>query len=524
MGLASGDDTITTVCPDDSLYMPTLDSTMRSTDDEISPHKDNKYIVFESQLRELFQTCKVCLQRCNPTFTCKGTLLRVECSCNDGHNYVWESQPYIANKPAGNLLLSAAILFSGSSPVSTLRMLELMNMKVFCRHTYFNYQRGYLLPAIEQVWTNHQAQLMTEIQGKESSLAGDGRCDSPGHNSKYLTYSFYHEGLRKIVHTVQVQANEVASSSHMELEAVRRGLEELADLNVLLKSFTTDRHPGVRKYMRTTHPDVKHQFDVWHVSKGIRKKMVAASKEKNCEALELWVKPVINHLYHCVTHSEGDPEQVISMWRSFNNHVSNVHHGHDGPYSRCLHTPLSDQKRPWLLPDSRPKAKLTAITEAKYLLKDIQHLSPDVQTSGLEAFHSLLIRFAPKSVGYSARTMRNRVYLAILHFNENASRQHAMTEEGEPRYRVKVSKIYKQEHVALPIKEEPTFRYFDELVDKCVQLCNTWDTFNGAFEAYSCNDPPFLTETNPAPPKTELISARQHRLGPCSCLQCTLKA
>lgn len=58
--------------------------------------------------------------------------------------------------------------------------------------------------------------------------------------------------------------------------------------------------------------------------------------------------------------------------------------------------------------DSRPKTKLAAIAESKYLLKDIRQLSPDVQTSALEAFHSLIIRFAPKSVGFGAKTMRNR--------------------------------------------------------------------------------------------------------------------
>ncbi|XP_064467794.1 uncharacterized protein LOC135378638 [Ornithodoros turicata] len=249
--------------------------------------------------------------------------------------------------------------------------------------------------------------------------------------------------------------------------------------------------------------------------------MVAASKSKDCGGLELWVKPVTTHLYHCVTHSEGDPDRLLSMWRSFTNHVSNIHHGHDGPYSCCLHGPLTDEKRPWLLPNSRPKAKLNAITQAKHLLKDIQQLSPDVQTSGLEAFHSLLIRFAPKSVGFCARVMRSRVYLAILHFNENSDRQHALTEDGEFRYRVKASKVHKGEHVALPIKEEPTFHYYNQLVDKCVELCNTWATFPEAFKAYSGDDPPFLSQTNPAPDKRELIYARQRRLGPCSCLQCT---
>ncbi|XP_064474353.1 uncharacterized protein LOC135388629 isoform X4 [Ornithodoros turicata] len=154
------------------------------------------------------------------------------------------------------------------------------------------------------------------------------------------------------------------------------------------------------------------------------------------------------------------------MWQGFNNHVSNIHEGHEGPYSRCLHPPLNDKKRPWLLPGSRPKEKEIAVTTAKHLLKDTQHLSPDMQTSGLEAFHSLLIRFAPKSVGCSAKAMQSRTLLAILHLNENFERQHSMTEEGEHRYSIKASQTYKGEHVALPIKGEPTFNYLYQLVDR----------------------------------------------------------
>ncbi|XP_064468680.1 uncharacterized protein LOC135382848 [Ornithodoros turicata] len=149
--ITSEEDLSMAQCPDDPSYTPTLDSTVLSTMLDPSPHEDNKYIVFESELRKLFQTCPTCLQRCEAAFTSKGTLLRVTYSCKDGHERIWESQPYIGNKPAGNVLLSAAMLFSGSNPIPTLRMLDLMNIKVFCEQTYFNYQRGYLLPAIEQV-------------------------------------------------------------------------------------------------------------------------------------------------------------------------------------------------------------------------------------------------------------------------------------------------------------------------------------------------------------------------------------
>ena len=31
-------------------------------------------------------------------------------------------------------------------------------------------------------------------QAKSIDLSGDGRCDSPGHNAKYLIYSFMDKG------------------------------------------------------------------------------------------------------------------------------------------------------------------------------------------------------------------------------------------------------------------------------------------------------------------------------------------
>lgn len=63
---------------------------------------------------------------------------------------LWESQPYICNKPAGNLLLSAENLFSGGCPVPIPRMLQLINVEIFCACSFFDYQWAYLLPAIKQ--------------------------------------------------------------------------------------------------------------------------------------------------------------------------------------------------------------------------------------------------------------------------------------------------------------------------------------------------------------------------------------
>ena len=52
--------------------------------------------------------------------------------------------------------------------------------------------------------------------------------------------------------------------------------------------------------------------------------------------------------------------------------------------------------------------KLTDILESKYLLKDMRMISPIYQTSSLEAFHSLLLRFAPKHTAFGYLAMYAR--------------------------------------------------------------------------------------------------------------------
>ena len=55
----------------------------------------------------------------------------------------------------------------------------------------------------------------------------------------------------------------------MELEGLKRCLQNLKEDNITVSDITTDRHPQVKKFIREKQPEVRHWFDVWHVSKGI---------------------------------------------------------------------------------------------------------------------------------------------------------------------------------------------------------------------------------------------------------------
>ncbi|KAM7291272.1 uncharacterized protein ISCGN_027845 [Ixodes scapularis] len=240
------------------------------TASEEPAHKERKFIVFESRLRQLFKVCKTCYRPCKVSTSTNTTLLTVHTLCPAGHSHRWDSMPSIKGRALGTLLLSGAILFTGSSPTKTLRLFELINLQGMCEKTYFNYQRTILRQAIEQVWTDEQGKLLDELRDQPLDLAGDGRCDSPGFCAKYLTYSLFVGHVNKILHFEQVQVGEcetVRNSGQMEKEGLVRSLDFLKKKDITVRSLTTDRHRSIGKHMREQEPGILHYFDVWHVSK-----------------------------------------------------------------------------------------------------------------------------------------------------------------------------------------------------------------------------------------------------------------
>lgn len=109
-------------------------------------------------------------------------------------------------------------------------------------------------------------------------------------------------------------------------------------------------------------------------------------------------------------------------------HVANIHSGHGKPYSKCKHGDLTQdaKKRDWLEPGinifslynlisfyklkniagTPPFEKLNKII--KGFEKDVPQISPETQTSSVEAYNSVLIHFAPKNTHYSYHGMQAR--------------------------------------------------------------------------------------------------------------------
>ena len=167
---------------------------------------------------ELFKFCRVCLAHCKSKMkTINGTLIVVESVCVNGHSRTWSSQPLSGEMPWGNLLCSASILFSGSSPAKAISFLRHMGVLTMSKRTYHRIQEAYLIPVVSGVWKSQQQHLFNSVCGTEKLvLGGDGRCDSPGHNAKYGCYSLMDLHSKKVL---EVQLVQVSSSNCLPSES-----------------------------------------------------------------------------------------------------------------------------------------------------------------------------------------------------------------------------------------------------------------------------------------------------------------
>ncbi|CAG2238342.1 unnamed protein product [Mytilus edulis] len=193
-----------------------------------------------------------------------------------------------------------------------------------------------------------------------------------------------------------------------------------------------------------------------HSVHGIYKKLELKGKssKKGYQGIARWSRSISNHMYWCAASSNGNGEELVQKWQSVLKHCANVHDGHGDLFPNCLHGPLED--REWIKMGSPAYIELEKVICGRMLLKDIKKLSPAEQTSGLESFHNIVCYFAPKSTHFSLQ-MRARLFLSVLHFNENTSRSQATTAEGRPQFSISYPKGRKGDAIAKEVKVKQTF-------------------------------------------------------------------
>ncbi|XP_076110383.1 uncharacterized protein LOC143079094 isoform X1 [Mytilus galloprovincialis] len=526
---SDSDDEVAEPEDSDSDYNPT-DDEMSSDDDsdtesemnyklnsKATPAEEKQFMVSESALSELLSVCRYCSGEAVALIkNTKGSMVVTNTVCLKGHVSIWKSQSCHNNLPWGNLMTATAILCSGSNSSKVLQMFQHLNMQTISSRTYNRLQTLYISPSASRAWDAEQTSLLTDLYDKEVIVGGDARCDSPGYSAKYGSYTMMDLETSKILDFQLVQCNEVKGSAHMELEGLKRSIRYLENMmHIKIKDLVTDRHSSIKKFMRTEQDRTNHLFDVWHVAKGISKKLEAAAKKSGSKDIRPWIKSIVNHIYWISSSCGTNGDLKLAKWRSIVNHISNKHENHSILYPRCEHQPITVDRQ-WLNEGSVPYKRLKDIVESRYLMVDVPKLSPVYQTYSLEVFHSLVNHFCPKSTHFFYPTMLARLSIAALHYNENSGRQQATTKTGEQRFSMCYPKAKKgTEAVVKPKKTAPTFVYVtlikQAVVERRREEFKSYTSASDDVRVYNNHHPDHMTSTFTPFRKNDLIQRHRSR-------------
>ena len=227
-----------------------------------------------------------------------------------------------------------------------------------------------------------------------------------------------------------------SSSVAMEKEGLRRCLDKLLTQGVAIDSIATDRHTGVASLMKKEYSFVDHQYDVWHMAKGVMKKLAKKAKTKHCGQIYPWIQSISNHLWWAAQTCNNDAQLLVEKWKSIVYHISNVHEWDSDPkalFPKCVHQTLSSEEErssKWLRYGSVAHNALRKVVLQDTLLRDMKKFVGFHHTGSLEAFHSLLLKYCPKRQHFSYVGMQAHIELAILDHNYNTQCKQATTKGG----------------------------------------------------------------------------------------------
>ena len=311
--------------PDSSLVETCTDEDHKNKNSTVNPTKKIEYFLVKySKLTELFSTCPVC----NKISAIKkewmtGTMISVVAVCVQGHVRKWNSQPiYMKQQPEGNATVTAGLMLAGLSFTKFAEFSEIICLAMISPPIFHKIRNNYFEPLLVENYNKQNVMVKEEIISRGSViLAGDGQFDSPGHSAEKVIYSYQDVETGKIV-GFEVATKDMHPGECLEKCAFNKSFPRLAD-DLPITIFASDRQVSIRSTMKTLFPQIKHEFDAWHVGKSYRKylKQILVKYPK----LLCWIESIIYHLIWVSQSSNGDGKLVVEKVKSLLFHIIGKH-------------------------------------------------------------------------------------------------------------------------------------------------------------------------------------------------------
>ena len=137
-------------------------------------------------------------------------------------------------------------------------------------------------------------------------------------------------------------------------------------------------------------------------------------------------------------------------------------------FKKCAHECLSKEDErtvQWLTEDSGGQKAIKSVILHKDLKRDIQYLTRTVNTTSVEVFNNLLLKYLPKQYHFEYERMQFGAYLTAIDTNNNVSRSQAVVSKssdestiGKKRFKIAWKKATKK-RVARIVYEAKSYNY-----------------------------------------------------------------
>lgn len=221
--------------------------------------QQGRAIIDINLLLELFENnCKIesCGGKCEvDKWKTDGGVVTIQWRCSMGHFGSWSSSKVLCQKKkqnvfTNNVLIAAGIFITGNNYEKLSLFCKFLGLKIISRSTFMRVQKRYVIPVIEQFWTEMKKTIWHVFKGESTILCGDGRNDSPGHSAKYCVYVLMEQFVDVIVDLVVVDKRETGGvSTNMEVYGLQKLLERLVG-EIVLSEIVTDASSAIIALVR----------------------------------------------------------------------------------------------------------------------------------------------------------------------------------------------------------------------------------------------------------------------------------
>ncbi|XP_064650471.1 uncharacterized protein LOC135501994 [Lineus longissimus] len=414
--------------------------------EEMTNMVDEEFVVCStSKLKTLFndrfsdlKECCICGDVSKTTQTPIGGTMIFHRRCQKGHVAAkFKTSWKVSNVYIANLLMCSAVTMTGNNFTKVAMWAKFVKLVFPSITTFTRLQAAYVNPVVERFWGTTQEMMLSALHGIPVDICGDGRCDSPGFSAHYCQYVFQEALAGYIVHLMTVDKRQVQGKSlTMERYGAFHGLAFLVS-KIKIATFTTDDNPMVRscfgdteksrEKLKSNFPEltaaaidaiqgIRHYLDTWHRTKKIGAALSKAGKGKS-KVLD-WVKPVVNHFWHCCQSCEGNVDTLRESWLALLYHVQGIHEWATG---QCSHGPSDEENE--ALRDGASVDTVRSVVTDKKLMKELHYYTGFHHTGPLENFNGLITMYASKRTHFEYNTMLTRTKLAAIDYNHYIHRK-----------------------------------------------------------------------------------------------------